>query len=128
MPTHPWQANFLLQHPSLKKHLDSQDVIYLGALGQTVWPTSSVRTVWLPQSNLFLKLSIDVRITSFIRNNPMDEMERAIDASKIIINHKISEQYPDLVILPELEAKQSKFQSLKVHLASSIELGSLLMY
>ncbi|MCH2001363.1 IucA/IucC family protein [Acinetobacter seifertii] len=113
MPTHPWQANFLLQHPSLKKHLDSQNIIYLGALGQTVWPTSSVRTVWLPQSNLFLKLSIDVRITSFIRNNPMDEMERAIDASKIIINHKINEQYPDLVILPELEAKTVKIPELE---------------
>ncbi|WP_457971037.1 IucA/IucC family protein [Acinetobacter calcoaceticus] len=113
MPTHPWQANFLLQHPSLKKYLDSQDVIYLGALGQTVWPTSSVRTVWLPQSNLFLKLSIDVRITSFIRNNPMDEMERAIDASKIIINHKINEQYPDLVILPELEARTVKIPELE---------------
>uniref|UniRef100_A0A915DY88 Uncharacterized protein n=1 Tax=Ditylenchus dipsaci TaxID=166011 RepID=A0A915DY88_9BILA len=110
---HPWQANFLLQHPSLKKHLDSQDVIYLGALGQTVMATSSVRTVWLPQSNLFLKLSIDVRITSFIRNNPMDEMERAIDASKIIINHKINEQYPDLMILPELEAKTVKIPELE---------------
>ncbi|TVT79602.1 IucA/IucC family protein [Acinetobacter colistiniresistens] len=113
MPTHPWQANFLLQHPALKRYLDQHDVVYLGALGQTVWPTSSVRTVWLPQSHLFLKLSIDVRITSFIRNNPMDEMERAIDASKIIIKHEINDQYKNMVILPELEAKTVKIPELE---------------
>ncbi|MFX4729050.1 hypothetical protein ABTB38_18790, partial [Acinetobacter baumannii] len=39
--------------------------------------------------------------------------ERAIDASKIIINHKISEQYPDLVILPELEAKTVRIPELE---------------
>ncbi|WP_445116088.1 IucA/IucC family protein [Acinetobacter sp. WZC-1] len=105
LPVHPWQAGFLLQHSELKQYLDDQQVIPLGAVGQMVWPTSSVRTVWLPESLLFLKLSIDVRITSFIRNNPLDEMERAIDASKIILDHQINQQYSSLMILPELEAK-----------------------
>ena len=113
LPTHPWQANFLLLHPSLKRYLENHEVRYLGALGQTVWPTSSVRTVWLSQSNIFLKLSIDVRITSFIRNNPMDEMERAIDASKIILKHQINQHYKNMLILPELTAKTVKIPELE---------------
>ncbi|WP_231674123.1 IucA/IucC family protein, partial [Ralstonia solanacearum] len=33
----------------------------------SVWAASSVRTVWLPLQRQFLKLSLDVRITNFVR-------------------------------------------------------------
>ncbi|SPL70715.1 IucA/IucC family protein [Acinetobacter stercoris] len=112
-PTHPWQASFLLKHPELESYITQQKIVYLGALGQDVWPTSSVRTVWLPETGLFLKLSIDVRITSFIRHNPLDEIERAIDASKIIIQQKINANDDCLSFLPELEARTVKIPKLE---------------
>ena len=56
-------------------------LLSLGPLGEVAWPTSSVRTVWLPAQNLFLKLSLNIRITNFIRNNPAEQVARALDAS-----------------------------------------------
>ncbi|OMH33819.1 IucA/IucC family siderophore biosynthesis protein [Motiliproteus sp. MSK22-1] len=83
-PCHPWQAEYLLQQEQVKTWQQSGKLIYLGKLGETVWPTSSVRTVWLPQQKCYKKLSINVRITNFIRNNPPEQLRRALDISKLV--------------------------------------------
>ena len=105
VPCHPWQASFLLEQAEVRRKLEEGDIISLGPLGQVVWPTSSVRTVWLPQSGLFLKLSLDVRITNFIRNNPLDQAKRAIDASRLINLLTSDERNESLCLLPELAAQ-----------------------
>lgn len=84
LPCHPWQAGHLLQQPSVEALLAARELISLGPLGESVWPTSSVRTVWLPRQRRFLKLSLDVRITNFVRNNPPEQTTRALDASRYI--------------------------------------------
>lgn len=81
LPCHPWQASYLLGQPEIDALRMSNSLIPLGPLGEVAWPTSSVRTVWLPGQNLFLKLSLNIRITNFVRNNPPEQVERALDAS-----------------------------------------------
>ncbi|WP_186156536.1 IucA/IucC family protein [Burkholderia gladioli] len=84
LPCHPWQAEYLLQQAPIRELLARRELISLGPLGEVVWPTSSVRTVWLPKQRRFLKLPLDVRITNFVRNNPPEQVARALDASAYI--------------------------------------------
>ncbi|WP_432262738.1 IucA/IucC family protein [Cupriavidus sp. TMH.W2] len=84
LPCHPWQAAQLLAHREILPLLASRAMISLGPLGELAWATSSVRTVWLPQQQRFLKLALDIRITNFVRNNPPEHVRRALDASRAI--------------------------------------------
>lgn len=113
LPCHPWQAGYLLTKPEVRNQLDDGTLVSLGPLGQVVWPTSSVRTVWLPRSGMFLKLSLDVRITNFIRNNPLDQVARAIDASRLIDRLAPDEANGALLLLPELAAQTLKLPGLE---------------
>ncbi|OWY29123.1 IucA/IucC family protein [Herbaspirillum robiniae] len=81
LPCHPWQARYLLGLDDVAMLIRDGALISLGPLGERAWPTSSVRTVWLPQQNLFFKLALNIRITNFVRNNPDDHVARALDAS-----------------------------------------------
>lgn len=81
LPCHPWQARYLLAQADIAVLVREHAVISLGPLGELAWPTSSVRTVWLPAQQLFLKLSLNIRITNFVRNNPDAHVARALDAS-----------------------------------------------
>ncbi len=103
LPCHPWQARHLLQKPVIRKLIGSGAVLSLGQQGELAWPTSSVRTVWLPRQRLFLKLSIDVRITNFVRNNPPEHVNRALDASRAIARVPVSARATDcFTVLGEL--------------------------
>jgi len=106
LPCHPWQANYLLGLPEIKALIKNGVLISLGPLGEVAWPTSSVRTVWLPRQNLFLKLSLNIRITNFIRNNPSEQVRRALDASLALslLPPHVLEQ-PAFRILPELASQ-----------------------
>jgi siderophore synthetase component len=106
IPSHPWQANYLLGLSEIKALIASGKLISLGPLGEVAWPTSSVRTVWLPRQNLFLKLSLNIRITNFIRNNPSDQVRRALDASLALsmLPRHVLEQSA-FRILPELASQ-----------------------
>ncbi|ARU61544.1 hypothetical protein CBW65_11380 [Tumebacillus avium] len=81
LPCHPWQAKHLLTWPEVQELIQSGQLVYLGALGVPVHPTSSVRTVWSPELAAYLKLPLNVRITNFIRVNPLDQLERTLDAA-----------------------------------------------
>ncbi len=81
-------------------------LVSLGPMGEVAWPTSSVRTVWLPRQNLFLKLSLNIRITNFIRNNPSEQVRRALDASlalSLLPRHMLEQSA--FRILPELASQ-----------------------
>ncbi|WDD99769.1 IucA/IucC family protein [Thalassomonas actiniarum] len=110
LPCHPWQANYLLDNQQVQQALADESMISLGPLGQVVWPTSSVRTVWLPENKIFLKLALDVRLTNFVRNNPDEQVMRAIDASRLI--RKIPAELSDnrLLLLPELASQTLHFE------------------
>ncbi|ASS76452.1 hypothetical protein CIG75_16795 [Tumebacillus algifaecis] len=81
LPCHPWQAKHLLGWPEVQELIQCGQLVYLGPLGVAVHPTSSVRTVWSPGLGVYIKLPINVRITNFIRVNPLDQLQRTLDAA-----------------------------------------------
>lgn len=84
IPCHPWQAEYLRRHPEAIALLESGALTDLGEGAAAVYPTSSVRTVWCPSVGLFLKLALNVHITNFLRVNPLEQMQRSIDAARAL--------------------------------------------
>ncbi|CAH1386616.1 IucA/IucC family protein [Candidatus Nitrotoga sp. M5] len=121
LPCHPWQANYLLNIPEINVLVKDRSLISLGPLGEVAWPTSSVRTVWLPGQDLFLKLSLNIRITNFVRNNPPEQVERALDASLALslLPQDVLEQ-PAFHILPELGSQTLKLSSNALRAACAV--------
>lgn len=58
LPAHPWQVELLGGLPDLRR---------LGHPQGRAVATASIRTVYLPDADLFLKFSLDVRITNDVR-------------------------------------------------------------
>ncbi|SDY18904.1 Siderophore synthetase component [Collimonas sp. OK242] len=121
LPCHPWQANYLLALPEIALLIKSAAIISLGPLGELAWPTSSVRTVWLPGQNMFLKLPLNIRITNFIRNNPTEQVVRALDASLALtlLPPHVREQ-TTFHILPELGSQTLKLRDEAMRAASAV--------
>ena len=86
LPCHPWQTAYLTQLEVIQQLQQTDKLVNLGQLGSHVFPTSSVRTVWQSGHNYFYKLPLQVRITNFIRVNPPEQLQRAIDAGKILVH------------------------------------------
>lgn len=84
LPCHPWQAKYLLSQPLIQQLVEEGKIVDLGLLGEVVYPTSSVRTVWSPEHSCFYKLSLHIRITNFIRENTREQLYRTFDASKVV--------------------------------------------
>ncbi|MGW0911442.1 IucA/IucC family protein [Streptomyces sp. NPDC002784] len=63
LPAHPWQLDLV----DLGEAFADGLLIRLGTTGFPAWPTAAVRTVYVPERDLFLKFSLDVRITNDIR-------------------------------------------------------------
>lgn len=121
LPCHPWQAAYLQRLPEIDALVKSCSLIPLGPLGEVAWPTSSVRTVWLPKQNLFLKLSLDIRITNFIRNNPPEHVARALDASYAwSLLPEAAGAQPAFTVLPELGAKTLKVDNAALRAACGV--------
>ncbi|MEN3583295.1 IucA/IucC family protein [Streptomyces sp. ZYX-F-203] len=65
LPAHPWQL--ALTGRALAPALADGRLLRLGTTPFAVRPTAAVRTVYAPHADLFLKFSLDVRITNDIR-------------------------------------------------------------
>ncbi|MFF7135987.1 MULTISPECIES: IucA/IucC family protein [unclassified Streptomyces] len=63
LPAHPWQLDLV----SCADAFEDGRLIRLGTTGFQTWPTAAIRTVYAPAQDLFLKFSLDVRITNDIR-------------------------------------------------------------
>ncbi|GKQ36104.1 iron transporter [Streptomyces sp. A012304] len=63
LPAHPWQLDLV----DLDRAFADGRLIRLGTTGFDTWPTAAIRTVYAPGRDLFLKFSLDVRITNDIR-------------------------------------------------------------
>lgn len=66
VPAHPWQAQDLTGQPAgaVGRLLADGRLIDLGPSGPAWHPTTSVRTLWRPDSPVMLKLSLGLRITN----------------------------------------------------------------
>ncbi|WEO94451.1 IucA/IucC family protein [Streptomyces sp. FXJ1.172] len=65
LPAHPWQLDLLGR--GLAPAFADGRLIRIGSTAFDVWPTAAIRTVHAPRRDLFLKFSLDVRITNDIR-------------------------------------------------------------
>ncbi|MFJ3982401.1 IucA/IucC family protein [Streptomyces fungicidicus] len=65
LPAHPWQLDLAAR--DLAPAFADGRLIRLGTTPFPVWPTAAIRTVYAPARDLFLKFSLDVRITNDIR-------------------------------------------------------------
>ncbi|MGI5379221.1 IucA/IucC family protein [Streptomyces sp. CA-251387] len=63
LPAHPWQLDLADLAPAFA---DGR-LIRLGTTACDAWPTAAIRTLYVPEPDLFLKFSLDVRITNDIR-------------------------------------------------------------
>jgi siderophore synthetase component len=90
IPSHPWQAVRLEHDPSFVDLVAQGRAILTLPTGATMQPTSSVRTVFAPSANIFIKLPIEARITNFARTNPPNQIARSMAAARALA--AISEQ------------------------------------
>ncbi|TXS06685.1 iron transporter [Streptomyces sp. col6] len=84
IPLHPWQARELRSRPEVAALLGSGLLHDLGPYGAPWHPTSSVRTVHRPGSDLMLKLSLGVRITNSRRENLRKELHRGVEVHRLL--------------------------------------------
>lgn len=101
IPCHPWQAEHLKSWPVTQELMKKGLLTDLGPMGKAVYPTSSVRTVWDPHHSYFYKLPLNVRITNFIRVNPLDQLERTMDASRVLSYLSKDLPFADFTLLHE---------------------------
>ncbi|MFD8392522.1 IucA/IucC family protein [Streptomyces sp. NPDC059680] len=65
LPAHPWQLDLVGRE--LAEAFADGRLLRLGTTAFDTWPTAAIRTVYEPRRDLFLKFSLDVRITNDIR-------------------------------------------------------------
>ncbi|MDX5434610.1 MAG: hypothetical protein LPK20_13670, partial [Halomonas sp.] len=70
--------------PDLRLLLEEGLLVDLGVQGPLAYPTSSVRSVWLPETGQGYKLPLQVRITNLIRENTLEQSRRTLDAARLI--------------------------------------------
>ncbi|MEU7062282.1 IucA/IucC family protein [Streptomyces sp. NPDC046161] len=69
LPAHPWQLALVAGRPALREAFADGRLVRLGQGRRSVWPTASVRTLYVPdpERDAFVKFSLDVRITNDVR-------------------------------------------------------------
>ncbi|MFJ8535463.1 IucA/IucC family protein [Streptomyces sp. NPDC093591] len=65
LPAHPWQLDLVGRE--LAGAFADGRLLRLGTTGFDAWPTAAIRTLYAPERDLFLKFSLDVRITNDVR-------------------------------------------------------------
>lgn len=85
LPMHPWQYQHVKTIDAVNDYMDQQKIIPLGCFGPVAFPTSSVRTVFVPDMDCNIKLSLNIQITNMMRNNNKEQMRRTLDASSYLL-------------------------------------------
>lgn len=84
LPVHPWQYTYVLSLSEVQQYILDKKLIPIGSCGPKAYPTSSVRTVYIPELNCNIKLSLNIQITNMIRTNSAEQMRRTLDASRYV--------------------------------------------
>lgn len=97
LPVHPWQAERLLENPAVQDLVSTGKLESLGELGREFHPTTSVRTLYAPDSPFMVKGSLAVEITNSLRTNKRPELERGVAISDLLatdLGDDLRERYP----------------------------------
>ncbi|BAJ27102.1 MULTISPECIES: IucA/IucC family protein [Kitasatospora] len=101
LPVHPWQYRLLSDQPLLAAALARGDVLDLGEGGTPFAATASVRTLY--GEDVFLKFSLNVRITNCLRKNSAYELAGAVTLTRLLAEPlaDLAERFPDAAVLRE---------------------------
>lgn len=91
LPVHPWQYRMLSDRRMLRDALSHGDVVDTGIAGPSFLPTASVRTLYEPHNDVFLKFSLNVRLTNCVRKNASYELSGAV-----VLNHLVQPIFAEL--------------------------------
>ncbi len=102
-PCHPWEVARVLADPLVQRAQLQGLIEYLGPLGQAMYPTSSVRTLYHPQLAYFMKFSMHVRLTNCVRKNAWYELDSAVALTRLLgpIMSELATQQPGFELMPE---------------------------
>lgn len=67
LPAHPWQLGLVADRPEIRDAFADGRLVRLRRTARPLWPTAAIRTLYAPEDDLFVKFSLDVRITNDIR-------------------------------------------------------------
>lgn len=101
LPAHPWQLRRLA--PRLAAARRGELLVDLGPGGPEAVPTSSVRTVYLPDADVYCKFSLDMRITNCVRKNAWYELAGSALLSRLLapIFDELGVRFDGCALLPE---------------------------
>jgi siderophore synthetase component len=101
LPVHPWQADHLLELPSVQRHL-GDGLRHLGPVGRAFYPTTSVRTLYVEEAPFMVKSSLHVKITNAVRTNKRPELERGVAVAELLdtgFGDELAERFPDFDVV-----------------------------
>ena len=107
VPVHPWQYSLVradeLTGPALARAIADHTVLDLGEEGVELHPTASVRTLYQPRLDVFLKTSLSVRITNCLRKNARYELTGAVALTRSLapVLARVAVDHPGFAVLPE---------------------------
>jgi siderophore synthetase component len=99
LPAHPWQLGLLSAAPWFADAVRAGLVVDLGSGAREVVPTSSVRTVYDPDADMFCKFSLNVRLTNCVRKSAWYELAGSVLLTDLLA--PLFGAYPEAVLLRE---------------------------
>ncbi|GJD59900.1 IucA/IucC family protein [Methylobacterium frigidaeris] len=84
LPMHPLQAEALLLTPHVAAMVEAGALRPLGAFGPLFTATSSLRTVYAPDSAWMAKFSLPVTLTNSLRVNRRPELEAGVAVARLL--------------------------------------------
>ncbi|EZH66609.1 hypothetical protein DH09_11860 [Bacillaceae bacterium JMAK1] len=114
LPMHPWQYEHVQRVPEIKVAIREGTLQFLGKFGPMAYPTSSVRTVYVPEMTCNLKLPLDVQITNLKRNNTVEQMRRTLQATHYLMDNKCFSDEPYTQISYETATASCHFDDEKL--------------
>ncbi|MGH3207142.1 MAG: IucA/IucC family protein [Trebonia sp.] len=103
LPAHSWQLGLLAGRPWLRRALRDRVLVDLGDGTRPAVPTSSVRTVYDPVTDVFCKFSLNVRITNCVRKNSWYELAGAVALTELLgpVAADLAARFPGAAVLGE---------------------------
>jgi siderophore synthetase component len=103
LPVHPWQYRLLQDHDRLREAIAAGDVVDAGMSGSELVPTASVRTLYHPDSDTFLKFSLNVRLTNCVRKHASYELSGAVALNRLLqpMFADLAGRFPGCALLAE---------------------------
>jgi len=102
LPVHPWQADYLLDRPRVRRAIRAGRLESLGRRGRIFHPTASVRTAYAPGAPFMHKGSLAVRITNAERTNKRPELERGVAIAELLetdLGDDLAERFPRFEVI-----------------------------